>query len=820
MEFISWHYTQGINYYFKSVSKTLEFYLHYFSLGLLIKTLFAPWKRLIVEDKSPGFNLQKKFEVFTFNLISRGVGAVVRFLLILVGIVSILLILIGSTTGILFWLLIPFFSYPVFKKHKKSLNNFIESLFSQIEGSQNHLEVIFSSEAGIFVSSHLGVDYMDFVQNAKIKKFDFTGKKFENFTEIVDFLLAKNIWEKEFFSKRSIEEKDLILASKWYDKNKIKAVSFFEDSFKKPAIPLELTFGYTPILNKYCFDLSLPKSFSHHLIGRSEIVSRIERVLSSGMSVILVGEPGVGKKTIVLEFARRAVGGELGKKMSYKRVLEFDYNLILSQSFDISQKKASLSETLEEAAYAGNVILMIRDIHRLVNPSVEGYDFTDIFEKHLQKGDLKIIAVSTTSDYERFVVPNLKIRKFLEKVEATPPTKEESLEIILEVADRWERLTQLTILVPALRHIINESDRYITETPFPEKALELLDQIVVYSQSKGIKVVGIDQVNAVLSEKTGIPFSTLTSEEKLRLKNIEEVIHQRLVNQETAVELIGKTLRAKTLGVIKENRPLGSFLFLGPTGVGKTETAKVLAKVYYGSEENMIRFDMAEYRGTEGLERLIGSVGKNLPGALTTAIKNRPASILLLDEIEKASEEIYNLFLSLLDEGIITDAFGKKVICRHLFVIGTSNAGAEYVRELVNKGVVGEELQSLVVNYCLEKEIFSPEFLNRFDGVVVYEPLEKKHLIHIANLMLLDLKENLSKKNILLEINKETIEKIAEDGYNPTFGARPMKRIVNLVLGNLIGKAILNGEIKEGDRIKIIPKQKKEEFVIEKILNK
>ena len=434
----------------------------------------------------------------------------------------------------------------------------------------------------------------------------------------------------------------------------------------------------------------------------------------------------------------------------------------------------------------------------------------------MEKREFKIIAVSSNTEYERFIAPNLRLRKYLEKVEVIAPKKAEALEILVAAAKRWEGITGLTITVPALRNILEESDRYITEVPFPEKALELLDSVVSYKEQQGGKIVTLEDTNAVLAEKTGISFAKLTSEEKTRLSNIEDIIHQRLIDQDIAVKLIGKTLRAKTVGVVKENRPLGSFLFLGPTGVGKTETAKVLARVYYGSEENMLRFDMAEYGGAEGLERLVGSVSKNLPGALTTAIKNRPASLLLLDEIEKASKEIYNLFLSLLDEGVITDAFGKKIICRHLFVIGTSNAGAEHTRQLIGQGVRGEELQRQIVNFCLEKEIFSPEFINRFDGVVVYEPLQEEDLVKIAHLMLADLSENLRAKNIFLVVTDEVAVKIAKDGFEPTFGARPMRRIVNLTIGDLVGRAILAGQVREGDKVKLVPGEKREEFRLEK----
>ena len=818
MEFLAWHYTKGINYYLKSWLSTVNWFTHYFSLPLLLKTLFSPWKRMVVTDASAGFNFQKKFEAFTFNLVSRGVGAMVRFILFWTGLILIIFGFVGGAIGIVFWVIMPFFGLSVYSKYKRQVKNYVSELLFKIKSEKlEPLTVIFDSTAGLFVLSRININSAELLQNANMKKITFAKESFESFEEVITYLIKNNVWKDEFFNRKEITPEDLILAAGWWDRKQSEETSFDEPYFGRPGIALELTFGYTPVLNQYSVDLSLPQSFSHRLIGRGQIVSRMERVLTAGSSVLLMGQPGVGKKTVVLEFARRAASGELGREMAYKRVLEFDYNALLSNATDVNKKKTELAEILAEASSAGNIILMFRDIQRLINPEVEGYDFTDVIEGHLEKRALKIIAVSTNTEYERFIAGNLRIRKYLEKVEVTPPTKDEAMQILIDAAKRWELLTGLLITVSSLRHILDESDRYITEVPFPEKALELLDAVISLKEQQGGGILVIDDVNIVLAEKTGISFARLTGEEKKRLEKIEDIIHERLIDQDIAISLIGKTLRAKTVGVVKEDRPLGSFLFLGPTGVGKTETAKVLAKVYYGASENILRFDMAEYSGREGLERLIGSVSKNLPGALTTAIKNKPASLLLLDEIEKATKEIYNLFLSLLDEGIITDAFGKKIVCRHLFVIGTSNAGAEFVRQLVNRGISGEELQKSVVNHVLEKEIFSPEFLNRFDGVVVYEPLKPDDLVKIAHLMLLELAENLKKKNITLTLTDDTAQKLAKDGYDPAFGARPMKRILNIVLGDLIGRAILKGEINEGDKIKLLPGEGKEEFRLEKV---
>ena len=284
------------------------------------------------------------------------------------------------------------------------------------------------------------------------------------------------------------------------------------------------------------------------------------------------------------------------------------------------------------------------------------------------------------------------------------------------------------------------------------------------------------------------------------------------MGQRTALELIGRSLRSRAMGMSSESRPVGTFLFLGPTGVGKTETAKVLSDAYFG-HTNIMRFDMAEYVGMEGLSKLIGSATLNQPGLLTTAIKRNPAGMLLLDELEKASGEIFNVLLTMLDEGYINDAFGRRVDCRNLFVIATSNAGSEYIHQMVAAGVGGEGLQRETLEYVLKERIFSPEFITRFDGVVVYEPLTRENLEHIARLQLTDLKRRmLEKNNVYLELGEEVFARVAQDGYDPLFGARPMRRLVDLVIGDVLSRAILSDEVKSGDRIRLVPALGKHEY--------
>ncbi|OGM12955.1 hypothetical protein A3A76_01555 [Candidatus Woesebacteria bacterium RIFCSPLOWO2_01_FULL_39_23] len=818
MEFLSWHYSEGITFYIKRWVYGLRFINHYFSLPLLLETLFSPWKRLESDDNQPGFNISRYFENLTFDVISRGIGAVVRITLFIIGVFSLVIIFVGGGVGILVWLILPFIGLPAYVRFQMRPSIFVKKTMADYKSGKDPFKSFFVNPAGKFLIDHLGLTASDFKEITFLDRSKIPNFTPQSYTDIIEKFIKINVWREDILSKKSLIFDDLMLTAKWWDDlRKLQAHLDDHENYGRPGLGLDLIFGYIPILSQYSLDLTGAKPFQHKLIGREDVVKRMERVLSGGSSIILLGQPGVGKKTVVLEFAQKAITGELGEKMSFKRVLEFDYNSLLSGSFDLNTKKTRLAHIFREASAAGNIILLIRDIQRLTNPEVEGYDFTDVFEEYLEKRNLKLIVISSPVEYERFVAGNLRLRKFFETVEVTPPSMEIAMDILIEVAKNWEYSTNITITVPSLRKILEESDRYITETPFPEKALELLDSIVNYRKLNGGGVVTISDANTVLAEKTGVSFSALTEVDKTRLNNLEELIHKRLINQEGAVSMIAKSMRGRSVGAIKPDRPIGSFLFMGPTGVGKTETARVLASVYYGSENQILRFDMAEYAGAEGISRLIGSVAGNRPGVLTTAIKNRPASLLLLDEIEKAPKDIFNLFLAMLDEGMLTDAFGRRINCRHLFVIATSNAGAEYVRQLVSSGVRGEELQKEVVNYVLEKGIFSPELINRFDGVIVYEPLSRDDLVKIARLLLEDLAKNLKKQDINIEVSEEAAIKLAADGYDPAFGARPMRRIVDLYIGDLVSRAILENQITGGDRIKLIPGSGVREFTWEKV---
>jgi ATP-dependent Clp protease ATP-binding subunit ClpC len=821
--YLDWHYVQVPKKIVNSTINLTIFLYYFFSISFLIKTLFAPWKRQIVVKKSPGFSLKEFFEVLTFNFISRLVGLMVRLTLIFIWLLVVIITFPLGALVLLIWLILPGLSFPLYLSFGKKKGRGQKLKTQAPLDPQKILADLTAAPLGQFVFSRLAIPVEE------IKKIIITEPDKEKFRSGFDKFLDQNkisfqqaeaqhflkailkevVPFKQFLENKGLRPAEFLAVCDWYlDRLRLleKQTAFWdlENLMKIPPLGKGLVYGYTPNLNRYCADLSPPQSFSHHLIGRQRETTQIEQILSrsAGNNVLLIGEPGVGRHTIAMEFAKRTKEGRVNPALAHKRVLEFGLRRLLSETKSVIAAKGLVEEILTEAAYAGNIILVVEDFDQYVSTGPGRIDLTSVFNKAVAAG-VQIVGIAGFADFAKYLYPNQELLKHFEKVEASPPTNAQALTILMDTVDLYEKRSGVFVTYQALREIIDKVDKYITHIPFPEKAIDLLDEACVYAAQKGIKIITPQEVNQVISEKTKIPLGEIKEAEIEKLKNLEKVIHQRIVNQEEAVIAIAKAMRRARVGIAKSSKPIGTFLFMGPTGVGKTETAKALAEGYFGDENRMIRFDMSEYQGADSIERVIGSTATAEPGLITKAIRENPFSILLLDEIEKTHDKILNLFLTMLDEGYFTDAFGKKVDCRNLIIIGTSNAGTELIRQKIKEGIKEEELEKAVIDHVQREGIFSPEFINRFDAVVIYRPLTPGHLTQIAELMLKNLNQRLKKKEISVKITPELLEKIVKLGYDPAFGARPMNRVIQDQVEDQIAQQLLRGEIKKGQEVEI-----------------
>lgn len=581
----------------------------------------------------------------------------------------------------------------------------------------------------------------------------------------------------------------------------------YENLLKKGTLAKEWLAGYTITLDKFSIDWTekIRKGLPE-IIGHKEEIEAVERILARREinNVLLVGESGTGRKSIISAITKKSLLGQSLPEVNYKRVVELDLPGLLAQLPNTEEVETTLDKIFQEVVLAGNVILFIDEFHNYIaqflKPGI--IDISGVLAKYLHLPEFQIIAVTTPSGLHQYIEQNPSILTLFEKVEVSEISLKETLLLLENLTLFLERKHKIFISYPALREIVSLTERYQPSLPFPEKALDLLDEVAIYvAQQTKDRIVVPSHVDEIFKEKTQIPVGEIEVKEREVLLNLEKLIHQRIINQDEAVDEISSALRRARSEITIRKGPMGTFLFLGPTGVGKTETSKALAEIYFSSEEKMIRLDMSEFQAIEDIPRLLGAPGQE--GLLTTPVRENPFSLILLDEIEKAHPNILNLFLQVFDEGHLTDGQARKVDFKNTIIIATSNAGYQVILEAIKRKTQWLKVKDKLLDFLFAEGIFRPEFINRFDAVVVFIPLTKDNLLDIAELMLQKLKKNLLEKGIEFVITEPLKEKIVELGYDPKFGAREMRRVIQDKVENILASALLSGQIKRGEKIEI-----------------
>ncbi|MEK7569871.1 MAG: ATP-dependent Clp protease ATP-binding subunit [Patescibacteria group bacterium] len=560
----------------------------------------------------------------------------------------------------------------------------------------------------------------------------------------------------------------------------------------------------TPMLDQYSHDLTeLARSGAlARCIGREREFEEIFRVFESGRSnPLLVGLPGVGKTAIVDGLAYRMVADDVPPVLQDKRLVSLSVASLVGAAGRQGELEERFTIILNEVVRSGNILLYIDNIQNLMGLTTEGgsrLDLAEILAQALGHQAFLCIATTNPTDEHRYVERS-GLASTLQRVPINEVDTNGAIQILEGKVGAAEHKQEVLFSYDAIERAVTLSQRYIHDRYLPEKAVSLAEEAAVYvrkTRGKGSIISGED-VAAIVSERTNVPVTQVTEAETAKLLHLEEHIHERVVGQDEAVKAVSASLRRARAELRDAKRPIANFLFLGPTGVGKTELAKAVAEVYFGDEQSMIRLDMSEYQVQSSLGRLIGTA-EGEGGFLTEAVRKNPFTMLLLDELEKAHPDILNVFLQVMDDGRLTDSTGRTVDFTNVILIATSNAGTPIIQAGIDAGEPLEHIKQRLVTQELGQH-FRPEFLNRFDGIIVFTPLDFEQVIAITRLMLAQLAKLLKDKGVQLQVSEAAIIELAQTGFDPQFGARPLRRALQEHVDNALANALLTGELARRD---------------------
>lgn len=572
----------------------------------------------------------------------------------------------------------------------------------------------------------------------------------------------------------------------------------------------------TPTLDKYSTDYTDLARLQKigFLIGHEKEYAQIIDVLArpGTANVLLVGEPGSGKDTILAHLASEIANDRVPAPLFDKRLVALKISTVISGAAN-QELSARLNKILDEIVSAGNVILYISDIDDLVKTSGEMFvSAADILLPAITNGTFSVIGATYPREFKQYIEPKTEFRDAFEIVRIEEISEADAVKILTYESILLEREYGIIISFKAIKQAVSLAHKYFRSKLLPGSAGELLKAALADAAEAKAELLSPDQVIKIAEQRVNIPIHKAGKEEAEQLLNLEQVIHERLIDQSEAVVAISRAMREYRSGLSRTGGPIASFLFVGPTGVGKTELAKILAQIQFGSEAAMVRFDMSEYQDKQSVSRFIGSPDGSQGGTLTDAITNKPFSLILLDEFEKANRDILNLFLQVFDDGRLTDSTGRTVDFKNTIIIATSNAHSDFIKEEIEKGRaiadISEELKKKLTSF------FPPELINRFSDVIVFKNLSKEDTEAIARLQLKKLAGRVAEaQGITIEFEEGLIKKIAEWGYDPVFGARPLRNVISEKLQSVLAEKILRNEIAKGDTLRASLKGEEVEFI-------
>ncbi len=637
-------------------------------------------------------------------------------------------------------------------------------------------------------------------------------QSYVNVTELLEEVIRSSEKIQELLYDAGIDEKKLVHVIGWIrlkEQMRRRYIEFRKSAAlrSKHGIDRAMTAVSTPFLDSFSKDITnLAKlGYLEPCVAREKEIEEIYRILESGSGgVLLVGEGGVGKNAIIQGIAQRILEDDVPGVLHDKRLIELSTSSLLAGT-TVSGAQERLIGITNEIAHSGNIVLFINNIHDLFGAGSDqgagGLDVSESLAEYVKNGQFVTLATTNHEGYQKFIA-NSELGSSIGKIDITELDVDKTIEVVESKTGSVEYKHSVFFSYEAIEKASELSSRFLRDQYLPESAISLINEAASYAKQKhgANTMVTAEDVAVVVSEKTGVPTTTISQDEGGKLMQLEEEMHKNVIGQDEAVTQVANALRRARADISSSSRPIANFLFLGPTGVGKTELAKTIANVYFGGEDKMIRLDMSEYQDRGAIYRLIGQTGEKGSGVLTEAIRQNPFSLILLDEMEKADKDVLNLFLQVFDDGRLTDSVGRVVDFSNAIIIATSNAATRFVQDEIAKGTEVGKIKEALLHTELA-EYYRPEFLNRFDGIILFQSLTREHIIKVSSLMLNKIKKDLKTRGIFMEVDQSALEHLADIGYDPEFGARPMRRAIQDFVENKLAELLLAGKVQRRDTI-------------------